>query len=356
MKEILKDRGSVYCGEKVWEVVQNSITDLNPSSIFVLVDNNTHRYCYPKLESAIHFSKAPTIITIPDGEQYKTIGTCEQVWNELSEKGADRNSLLLNLGGGVITDLGGFVACTFKRGIEFINIPTSLLAMVDASVGGKNGVDLGPLKNQIGVIKNPYAVFVNTSFLETLPKNQLISGFAEMLKHGLIASKAYWERLKSFNPQNKEETEALIWESIEIKNKVVTQDPTEQNLRKTLNYGHTLGHAIESYCLEAKHKTPLLHGEAIAIGMILANYISKHLLGFPEASLKHTTQTILHYFPKHSFSTNDVAAVIDLLKYDKKNTRGVINFVLLSDFSTYKTDQQVSNELIYKAFEYYKKF
>lgn len=356
MKTILKDRGSVYCGMQVWETLQQSIDSLNPSKIFILVDTNTQEYCLPKLLNTLHFSSKPTIICMPNGEAHKTIGSCEDVWEELSEKGADRKSLLLNLGGGVVTDLGGFVACTFKRGIEFINIPTSLLAMVDASVGGKNGVDLGSLKNQIGVVRNPLAVFIDISFLETLPQNQINSGFAEMLKHGLIASEAYWEDLKEFDTKNKQKCETLIWESILIKDKVVTQDPMEKHTRKTLNYGHTLGHAIESYCLKASHKKELLHGEAIAVGMILANYISAKQCDLPKNMLQHTTNTLLSHFPKHTFQDDDVHAIIELLKYDKKNTRGEVNFVLLDGFANFRIDQKVNNDLIFKAFEYYKNF
>ena len=356
MKKIEKERGSVYCGNAIWTNLQQRIDQLAPSKIFILTDTNTKKYCLPLLHQHLSVAIETVHITIPAGESNKTIATCQNVWNELTQFGADRDSLLLNLGGGVVTDLGGFVACTFKRGIEFINIPTSLLAMVDASVGGKNGVDLGHLKNQIGVIQNPLAVYVAVPFLESLPEEHVLSGYAEMLKHGLIASEAYWDALNDFDVANAETTEAYIWKSIEIKNEVVTNDPTEKKQRKTLNYGHTLGHAIESYCLENTNKELLLHGEAIAIGMILANYISATLLHFPNRKLQATTHRILEHFAKYDFTENDIEEIIGLLKFDKKNTRGNINFVLLEDFENYKIDQQVSNDVILKAFEYYKNF
>lgn len=356
MKKIEKERGSVFCGAYAWDVLRETIQDLHPSKIFVLVDENTKTKCLPRFENEL-LKRAPfQTIAIPAGETHKTISTCTQVWQQLSDLGADRGSLLINLGGGVVTDLGGFVASTFKRGIEFINIPTSLLAMVDASIGGKNGVDLGHLKNQVGVIRNPLAVFVFVEFLETLPKAEITSGYAEMLKHGLIASEAYWNSLKDFSVSDATSAENFIWESIEIKNKVVMKDPTEKELRKTLNYGHTLGHAIESYCLENQTKETLLHGEAIAIGMVLANYLSAELKGFPKEKLEQTTATFLSIYKRYSFTEKDIEQVIHLLKFDKKNTNGKVNFVLLSDFNKYSIDQQVDNELIRKAFKFYKKF
>ncbi|RDK83487.1 3-dehydroquinate synthase [Marinirhabdus gelatinilytica] len=356
MHTIEKERGSVYCGAAIWDRLIEILEEKKFSKIVILVDENTKKHCLPLLKKN-HLSKFTfKTICIPAGEAHKTIATCTKVWQQLSDLGADRNSLLINLGGGVVTDLGGFVASTFKRGIEFINIPTSLLAMVDASVGGKNGVDLGHLKNQIGVIKNPLAVFVFIEFLKTLPKSERRSGYAEMLKHGLIASEEYWESLKDFDTTNTETTEAFIWESIKIKNEVVTKDPTEKGLRKTLNYGHTLGHAIESYFLENPEKATLLHGEAIAVGMVLANYISAEKEGFPQQKLLATTTTFLSIYNRVAFNQTDVEEIIKLLKFDKKNTNGNINFVLLEDFGKYVIDKVVDNTVIHQAFAFYKNF
>jgi 3-dehydroquinate synthase len=295
------------------------------------------------------------IIEIEAGEQFKTIETCVGVWNVLSELNADRKSILLNLGGGVITDLGGFVASTFKRGIKYVNIPTSLLAMVDASVGGKTGVDLGTVKNQIGVINSGDIVLIDTSFLDTLPQNQLKSGLAEMLKHGLIKDRAYFETLTDLTKLTRNDLDELIHESVVIKKSIVTEDPNEQGIRKHLNFGHTLGHAIESYFLESETKEQLLHGEAIAIGMILECYLSAELLKFPKVDLECVTNAINAIYKPVRFENKDYEPIIEFLKYDKKNEHGNINFVLLKAIGSPKIDCLVSNELIIEAFHYYNK-
>ena len=356
MKNILKDRGSIYGNKNGWNKLEGQIQEFAPSKIFVLTDLNTEKSCLPYFIQKLALTTPPIILSIQDGEINKTIDTCLSVWRELSDKGADRRSLLINLGGGVVTDLGGFIASTFRRGIEFINIPTSLLAMVDASVGGKNGVDLDSLKNQIGIIRNPLCVLIDTKFLETLPTEQVTSGYAEMLKHGIIHSEEYWKELELFDVANPTQTEELIWKSILIKNEVVTEDPNEMGVRKTLNYGHTLGHAIESYCLEASEKTSLLHGEAIAIGMILATYLSHKMLEFPASKLENITESILSKFPKMKFDHIDIEKIIKLLVYDKKNSNGKVFFVLLYDFGKHKVNCEVPNSLIHKAFAFYKNY
>ncbi|RMA64469.1 3-dehydroquinate synthase [Ulvibacter antarcticus] len=356
MKQVIKERGSVYGNENSIDLLTNILETLSPTRIFILTDTNTAKYCLPYLLKRVTLLSNAKTLTFQEGEAHKTIETCSEIWNSLSQNGADRNSLLINLGGGVVTDLGGFVASTFKRGIEFINIPTSLLAMVDASVGGKNGVDLGVLKNQIGVIRNPYCVIIDVDFLNSLPKQQITSGFAEMLKHGLIHSEDYWTRVKRFPIANTSEAKELIWESIEIKNNVVEQDPEERGLRKTLNYGHTLGHAIESYFLKNQNKQALLHGEAIAVGMVLTTFISSELSAFPSTKLKEITEVILAHFPKQEFSKNDIEEIIKLLIYDKKNRNGKVLFVLLKGYGDHITDCEVPNALIHKAFDYYKNF
>lgn len=355
MKKIKRENSTVVCNDGCWEYLNDSITVSNNSKIFVLVDTETKKHCLPLFLEKTSLDKIE-IITIPVGEIYKSIETCLFVWNVLSKKGADRQSLLINLGGGVVTDLGGFVASTYQRGISFINIPTSLLAMVDASVGGKNGVDLGSLKNQIGVIKDPKAVIVDSQFLKTLPKEHITSGMAEMIKHGLITSENYLKKTWEFKVDNTSEAEELIWESILIKNKIVTQDPTEKGIRKTLNYGHTMGHAIESYCLEHPKKPTLLHGEAIAIGLILETYISSEMFDFSQNKLNEITDKLLAIFPKVSFNDNDIDEIIKLLIFDKKNTHGTIQFVLLTNIGKCITNCTVSNDMLKKAFKFYKNF
>lgn len=356
MKIIQKDRGSIYYSHGAWDCLNDTLRQFSPSNIFVLTDVNTKEHCLPYLLDQISLDCSINILEIQAGEEAKTIDNCSYLWTELSNRGADKKSLLINLGGGVVTDLGGFVASTFKRGIEFINIPTSLLAMVDAAIGGKNGVDLGVLKNQIGLVRNPIAIIIKIEFLRTLPQQQLISGYAEMLKHGMIHSETYWNQLIKFDFSNPLKMEALIWESIKIKNSVVTKDPLENDLRKTLNYGHTLGHAIESYVLDHDTKPSLLHGEAIAIGMILETFISSKLLSFPKQKRDAVTKIILNRFPKSNFNETDISEIIKLLVYDKKNSHGRVNFILLRNFGNYKIDCEVSNNLIFKAFEFYKNF
>ncbi len=352
MNSIITETYAVHFNELAYKALNDFLDENSYSKIFVLVDENTHENCLPQFMARITALADFEIIEIESGEINKNIDTCTGVWGALSELDADRKSLLINLGGGVVTDLGGFVASTFKRGIDFINIPTTLLAIVDASVGGKTGVDLGPLKNQIGVINQPEMVLIVSSFLETLEERQLQSGFAEMLKHGLIQDATYWETLKTLD--DFEDIDNLIFHSVQIKNKVVLQDPTEQNLRKILNYGHTLGHAVESYFLESKDHDLLLHGEAIAIGMILEGYLSHKLCELPIEQLEDIKTTFLNRYPKTDFKAADIETILSLLKFDKKNTHGHINFVLLKSIGVPVIDVQIPSELYQEAFAYYK--
>ncbi len=356
MKHLPEQKGLVYYNQDAWNTFTNYLAKLRNVQLFVIVDENTEKYCLPYFVKNVKTENEIKTITIPAGEVFKNIETCVNAWNTLSEEGADRASIIINLGGGVVTDLGGFVASTFKRGLHFINIPTTLLAMVDASVGGKNGVDLGYIKNQIGVINLPEMVMLDTEFLNTLPEEHITSGLAEMLKHGLIHSPSAWERIKNLDLGNTLAIEALIKESVSIKSEIVTKDPLEQNFRKSLNYGHTLGHAIESYFLENEGKNTLLHGEAVAVGIILATYISVELAGFPKDELDGITATILKHFPKQVFTQKDIEEVIKLLVFDKKNSNGKVLFVLLEEIGQPRFNCTVSNELIFRAFDYYKNF
>ena len=355
-KQIVTHHTAIYSNENRWSLLRAGVEKLNPSKIFILVDTNTFKYSLELfLKHAVIKTPIETII-MPSGEKNKTIHTCIDIWNTLTKKGADRSSLLINLGGGVVTDVGGFVASTFKRGIEFINVPTSLLAMVDAAIGGKNGVDLGTLKNQVGVVNNPSMVVVDPVFLNTLPKQEITSGFAEMLKHALIDSQDYWEQLQDFDVKNLKSTQNLIWSSIEIKNNIVLQDPNELGARKVLNFGHTLGHAIESYCLESKTRPTLVHGQAIAIGIVLAIYISSNLVGFDKNKLAEITSFILTNFKRQAFNRQDIESISTLLIHDKKSKAGAVLFVLLEDFGLAHINREVPKPLIIEAFKYYKDF
>lgn len=353
MNSINSDTYSVHFNDKAYKELTGYLKNHEFSKLFILVDSNTGEHCMANFRSQVETNIQIEVIEIEPGEQHKTIDTCIEVWNALSELGADRKSLLLNLGGGVVTDLGGFVASTFKRGIKYINVPTSLLAMVDASVGGKTGVDLGTLKNQVGVISSGEMVIIDTSFLGTLPQNHMKSGLAEMLKHGLIQDRNYWEKLTDLSKLNLNDLDELIYESVMIKKTIVTKDPFEAMERKHLNFGHTLGHAIESYFLGNPDKTELLHGEAIAIGMVMECYLSYKILGFPKADCDEVKRVMHKIFDKVSIDASDHDAIIDLLKYDKKNEHGNVNFVLLEKIGKPKVDCLVDNRLIVEAFGYY---
>ena len=327
------------------------LKNLKPSKLFILVDENTHEYCLPtvlgNLETEIPFE----IIEIEAGEELKTIETATQLWEILSEFEADRKSLMLNLGGGVITDLGGFVASTYKRGIPFINVPTTLLGMCDASIGGKTGIDHQFLKNIVGTFAEPQQIFVYPDFLRTLPFVELRSGFAEMLKHGLIADEKHWKDLSSIENLNPESIYPFIETSMKIKQNVVEIDFKEQNIRKTLNFGHTIGHAVESLFLQANQLIP--HGEAVALGMICETHLSflENLINAEmEEEIIKKIRKFYPYISIHAFSSEQLLA---LMKNDKKNSDGKISFALIDKIGNCQFDCAVSEENIISALHFY---
>lgn len=350
---ILSNNYYVNFQEDAYVKLNQFIASYNPSKIFVLVDENTHENCAQKLLQTIETTKEIELIEIESGEENKNLETCSGVWHALTELGADRKSLLINLGGGVITDLGGFAASCFKRGIAFVNIPTTLLSMVDASVGGKTGVDLGVLKNQIGLFSDPEMVLIDFDYLETVPAREIISGLAEIIKYGITYDVKLWDEIMSFKELSISNISTLIHRSIEIKNEVVTEDPKEAGLRKILNYGHTLGHAVESYFLESEEKEKLTHGEAIAIGMITEAYISEKLLNFPFEKLQNIKEKLIAIYGKVTILESDFEPIMEYLIHDKKNVGGRVNFVLLNDFESFKLDCKVEKELIIEALNYY---
>ncbi|WP_281225186.1 3-dehydroquinate synthase [Flavobacterium aquiphilum] len=354
MQSIQANNYPVHFNGTGYEKLNQHLKENKYSNLFIIADTNTNEHCLSKFLPLLETDLTVEIVEFEAGEINKNIETCIEIWKVLTELGADRKTLIINVGGGVVTDLGGFVASTFKRGVDFIHVPTTLLSMVDASVGGKNGVDLGNLKNQIGVINTPKMVIVDTQYLETVPQNEMRSGLAEMLKHGLIFDKAYWESFLDVKSINYDDLDELIHRSVEIKNIIVMQDPTEKNIRKALNFGHTLGHAIEGYFLENEAKTTLLHGEAIAVGMILESYISwqKNLISKEEYDqIKTTLKSI---YDDVVFEENDIDPILELLIHDKKNEYGTIQFALIEGIGKIKINQSVENELILKAFEDYK--
>ncbi len=319
------------------------------SKVFFLVDESSEKYCLPLLIEKLEITDYD-LIEVTSGEENKNIDFCIGIWRMLIDFGADRNSLLVNVGGGVITDMGGFAASTFKRGIDFVQIPTTLLSQVDASVGGKTGIDMDHLKNIIGTFAQPKAVFIDTNFLKTLPQRQLISGFAEMLKHGLIADHDYFYLLKEASPETVDAE--LIHRSIAIKNNVVLQDPEEKGLRKILNFGHTVGHAVESFSLQ-NGKNPLSHGEAIAVGMICEAYLSTQKTGLSENELAEIVQTFQKFYEKHTIKEASLPALIELMKSDKKNTSGQINCSLLTQIGQCAIDSFCTEEELCGSLKFY---
>jgi len=354
MQSIKANGYSVIFNEEGYKELNKLISENNYSTLFIIVDSITNEVCLPKLLPLIETESPIEIIEFEAGEINKNIETCIQIWNVLTELGADRKSLIINLGGGVVSDLGGFVASTFKRGIDFINIPTTLLAMVDASIGGKTGIDLGNIKNQLGIINNPKLVVIDSDFLATLSQMEMRSGLAEILKHGLISDASYWKQFLDLSLLDFADFDSIIYDSIKIKNEIVIQDPNEKGIRKALNFGHTLGHAIESYFMDNPTKNILLHGEAIAVGMILESYISmtKKLISNEEyLEIKSTIKSI---FEEVIFEKKDIQSILDLLIHDKKNENGKIKFVLLDGIGKFAINQEVENEVITSSFEDYK--
>ncbi|WP_417784997.1 3-dehydroquinate synthase [Tenacibaculum sp.] len=340
----------IHFEEKGYNELTSLVSERNYSSVFILVDDNTLDCCYPRFIQLFATDKPIEVIQIDAGEVHKNIETCMGVWNVMTELGADRKSLLITLGGGVITDLGGFVASTFKRGIDFVNIPTTLLSMVDASVGGKTGVDLGVLKNQIGVFANPELIIIDPEYLHTVTPREIRSGTAEIIKYGMTHDIKLFNEIKDNDKLNIVD---LIHRSIEIKNEVVLEDPKEQGVRKALNWGHTIGHGVESYFLENPKKEALTHGEAIAIGMVCEAYLSSKVLEFPEDKVSEIKDAIIKIYGKVALSEDDFQPILELMKHDKKNIGGEINFVLLNDYEDFKINSKASDDLIKESLLFY---
>ena len=349
MDNIQSDNYPIYFKNSIDELAALVKQDYY-SRFFILTDENTALYCLPTITD--HFAGLDNfdIIEINAGEESKDIDFCIGIWKMLIDFGADRKSLLINLGGGVISDMGGFVASTYKRGIDFVNVPTTLLSQVDASVGGKTGVDLGSIKNIIGTFTPPKAVFVNYEFIRTLPSRQILSGLAEMLKHGLIADAGYWTNLK--NGDLKMPSAELIYRSVEIKNKIVIEDPTEQGIRKSLNFGHTVGHAIETNSL-LHDAHPLSHGEAIAIGMVCEAYLSYKKTGLSDHELEEITGVIDRLFPRYPLNEKNHSDLCALMLKDKKNQNGLINCTLLTQIGQCKVDNICTNAELYESLTFY---
>lgn len=327
------------------------LSECSHDKTFVLTDTTTHALCWPLL--ATHHGLRDVIhITIQPSDNHKTLETLSHVWSSLSDNGATRHSCLICLGGGMVTDLGGFAAATFKRGINFINIPTTLLSMVDASVGGKTGINFQGLKNEVGVFADATAVILHTRFLSTLDTANLCSGYAEMLKHGLISDERTWSELISFDilSPDLERLQQMVGQSVAVKERIVEKDPYEQGIRKALNLGHTIGHAIESWSLDKGN--PMLHGTAVAYGLICELYLSHVLAGFPTDKLRSTTRFIKECYGQVPITCDDYPTLTELMTHDKKNWSGRINFTLLEDIGKVKINQNATIAMIEEAMDY----
>jgi 3-dehydroquinate synthase len=292
-------------------------------------------------------------IVIGATDTHKTLDTVTQVWTALQQMGATRHSLLINLGGGMVTDLGGFAASTFKRGLSYINIPTTLLSMVYASVGGKTGFNFGGLKNEIGVFNNADCVILDTTFLQTLDQENILSGYAEMLKHGLISNEKTWAELLNFNLTDLEQLGSMLAENVAVKQRIVTEDPTEHGIRKALNLGHTAGHAFESLALERK---PILHGYAVAYGLVVELYLCCVKTGFPQDKMRQTVTFIKEHYGRMNITCDDYPKIIELMHHDKKNVGSAINFTLLGGIGDIRINQTATEDEIKEALDFYREY
>ena len=348
------EKQKIIISKDLCQSLTQAIDEVKHDLLFVLCDETTERLCLPVI-SDFECMRGAQLITIPATDTHKTLESLSHVWSELQRMGATRHSLMVNLGGGMVTDLGGFAASTFKRGIPYINIPTTLLSMVDASVGGKTGINFGGLKNEIGVFNNARSVILDTTFLRTMDHENICSGYAEMLKHGLINNEKMWPELSNFSlelsVENLEALGSMVAESVAVKQRIVTEDPTEQGIRKALNLGHTAGHAFESLALERK---PVLHGYAVAWGMIVELYLCCVKTNFPQDKMRQTVAFIKENYGRMAITCDDYPHLIELMHHDKKNQGNSINFTLLGGIGDIRINQTATEEEIKDALDFYR--
>lgn len=346
MQKIIK---SEHLTNDIEKVIQSITYD----KLFVITDENTHTHCLPLLSEIQSLREAKEIV-IPAGDINKTLGNLSRVWQLLTEHGATRHSLVINLGGGMVTDLGGFAAATFKRGIKYINIPSTLLGAVDAAVGGKTGINFGGFKNEIGSFYPSESVIISSHFFHTLDKSALLSGFAEMIKHALINSTEEWEEILSFSFDEIDypTLNELVFRSVKIKQDIVDKDPYEKDIRKALNLGHTTAHAFESFAMSAEKPVP--HGYAVAWGMIVELWLSYRLCGFPKEKLQKTVRYIQQNYGAYPISCDHYEALYEITRHDKKNIGDAIHFTLLGDIGDVRIDQTADKELLFEAFDFYR--
>ncbi len=352
LKKIQLDDYEIVFDEEL-SILSDFLKQKNYSEIIILADSNTAECCYPKLIQYLPFLASSPLIVTPAGEANKNLSACEEIWAKMLKVNVDRKSVVLNLGGGVIGDMGGFVAACYKRGIDFIQIPTTVLSQVDSSIGGKLGVDFRYGKNLIGVFKNPALVIMSTIWFDTLDQRQIVNGFAEIYKHALIQSPLQWKALSSdltIPPVNFHE---ILHDSLLVKKSVVEEDPFEKGWRKILNFGHTIGHAVEAYSLE-NDQEPLLHGEAIAVGMLMEAFIGTRTSGFSIEDLHELERVFLDQYG-HYFIPNGIEEHLwNSMKLDKKNAGAKVMSVALKSIGEPDIDVEITTDLLQQALAYYK--
>lgn len=343
----------VILSENIEQSLKQAISNCPHDKLFILADECTAHLCIPHI-CEVECLKGAEYITIGATDTHKTLETLAHVWKALGDNGGTRHSLMLNVGGGMVTDLGGFAASTFKRGITYINIPTTLLAMVDASVGGKTGINFNGLKNEVGVFNPANSVLIDTNFLRTLDYSNLVSGYAEMLKHGLISTVEHWAELLNFdfNHVDYPTLQTLVAKSVRIKESIVEQDPLEHGIRKALNLGHTVGHAFESLALEEDR--PHLHGYAVAWGMVCELYLSHLKTGFPIDKMRQTIQFIRETYGIFTFDCKQYDRLYQFMTHDKKNTSENINFTLLGEVGDIRINQTATRKEIDEMLDFYR--
>ena len=347
------EKQKVIISTKLENSVATAVGECERDRTFILVDETTEQLCLP-LVAGFDCVRDAQIITIGATDQNKTLGSLSHVWTELQRGGATRHSLMINLGGGMVTDLGGFAASTFKRGLNYINIPTTLLAMVDASVGGKTGINFGGLKNEIGVFSCAKSVILDTTFLKTMDHENICSGYAEMLKHGLIANEEMLAELLNFDLDviDYYQLSRMLADSVQVKERIVDEDPTEQGIRKALNLGHTIGHAFESYAM--KSMRPILHGYAVAYGLVCELYLSCVKTGFPVDKMRQVVRFVNENYGKLPITCDDYPALLVLMTHDKKNVGDTINFTLLGGVGDIRINQTATKEEICESLDFYR--
>lgn len=345
------EKQKVIISRNLEENLTKAIEECKHDRLFVLMDETTGKCCWDVVENFDCVKNAERIV-IGETDAAKNLDTLAYVWKRLSDGKCTRASLMINLGGGMVTDLGGFAASTFKRGINFINIPTTLLSMVDASVGGKTGINFNGLKNEVGTFCTASSVILDTEFLKTLDHENICSGYAEMLKHGLISNVEHWAELVNFDLDNVDYVLLgdMVARSVAVKENIVVQDPREKGLRKALNLGHTVGHGFES--LSIAKGNPVLHGYAVAWGLVGELYLSSAFAGFPTERMRQTVRFIRENYGRCPFSCKDYEKIYELMTHDKKNTSGKINFTLLADIGDIRLDQTASKEDIFEMLDF----